>query len=169
MKNFALMVLLLAAANAAYAEKSSAYTSLEDCQEVTGTALNDDGYDYVARCHSLSGYATLVAEHDMHIGLIVAKPGQRQTFLMPATGSMQLYNPGKKLEWRIHDGKPVALIVRFRMAYPDAIEGKWREVLTVARLGQNPCVVADVPANQPNANVKARQVADRAAGMRCVK
>lgn len=69
---------------------------------------------------------------------------------------------GDKIEWRLKDGKPVATILRWKMAADD-MSG---EVLVVTQLeAGNQCWIARVSASKnKNANELARKAADELAG-----
>lgn len=67
------------------------------------------------------------------------------------------------IEWRLKDGQPFAVIFRFLDVTEEA---KGRTVLaveTVTRSGQSPCRVAQIAGDTPDANQKARELADAAA------
>ncbi len=70
---------------------------------------------------------------------------------------------GDTVEWRLKDGQPFAVIFRFL----DVTEGaRGRSVLaveTVGRPGKGACRVAQIAGNAPDANQKARELADAAA------
>ena len=76
---------------------------------------------------------------------------------------------GDRLEWRKLDDRPIAVIFRYRDVTP---ESGGRTVLAVERIGRaedDPgCRVAQVSGNTPNANIRARQIADaKAANFDC--
>jgi hypothetical protein len=70
---------------------------------------------------------------------------------------------GKRLEWRLIDGKPYAAILRIRH---QAFDRKSNDALTVEELNvikvspQGACLVGSVSARQSDANVRAREMAD---------
>ncbi|MCR2832482.1 hypothetical protein [Parerythrobacter lacustris] len=76
---------------------------------------------------------------------------------------------GDTVEWRLKNGQPFAVIFRFLDVTEEA---KGRTVLaveTVTRLGLPACRVAQIAGDTPDANQKARELADAAAteGFRC--
>ena len=67
---------------------------------------------------------------------------------------------GDTLEWRMRDGRPYALIFRYLDA---TIEKRGRTVLAVEKIaasGQAGCRVAQIAGSIPDANLRARQIAD---------
>lgn len=67
------------------------------------------------------------------------------------------------VEWRLKDGKPFAVIFRYRDV---SMEGKGRTVLAVETVGAEKlpgCRVAQISGDTPEANSKAREMADIAA------
>jgi hypothetical protein len=75
---------------------------------------------------------------------------------------------GERLEWRLHDGEPFAVIFRYLDVAP---QGEGRTVLAVEKIGRagSPgCRVAHVSGDTPDANRVAREIADgRTADFRC--
>ncbi|MBO1908285.1 hypothetical protein J4G37_25765 [Microvirga sp. 3-52] len=73
---------------------------------------------------------------------------------------------GKKIEWRVRDGKPFASILRFFLGN---IDGKDAEVLAVTKVeGKDACHMAYVNARLKDANKQAAEIADtKAHAFRC--
>ncbi|MFD0466565.1 hypothetical protein ACFQY9_36375 [Microvirga aerilata] len=73
---------------------------------------------------------------------------------------------GKKIEWRVRDGKPFASILRFFLGN---IDGKDAEVLAVTKVeGKDACHMAYVNARPKDANKQAAEIADtKAHAFRC--
>jgi hypothetical protein len=80
---------------------------------------------------------------------------------------------GKKIEWRLRDGKPYAAILRAYIGVenlkPDRIEWITHQVLVVTKIdGKQACHIAYVNGAVPNANAKAAEIADaNAASFNC--
>jgi hypothetical protein len=71
---------------------------------------------------------------------------------------------GKKIEWRLKDGVPIATIFRWTVSYDSAHSEKTKDWLVVTKLGDgNSCQFGYVEGGYPKANEKARWLADTAA------
>jgi len=157
---------LLALANAGLAANTSLYTSLEP-----GTCRNlvtdPSGSGWVQDlCGGASGYQLLVEEGDLRQNVTVLRGGTRTSLNLWTVVGSSFSSLGPRAEWRLRNGVPVALIVRYNLSDPeDAV--KTTSYLVVARLGARPCVVARI-APGPQQNVRARQVADAALGRACL-
>ncbi|MEN0042090.1 MAG: hypothetical protein AAF764_12265, partial [Pseudomonadota bacterium] len=86
---------------------------------------------------------------------------------------MSFDNPGPAMEWRLHDGVPVAMILRFKLGglSVDGEDNAQGNVLVVHRLVSergSACLVGwvDARANK-GANEMAREIADAAPAFRC--
>ncbi|MBV6623211.1 MAG: hypothetical protein KI793_09800 [Rivularia sp. (in: Bacteria)] len=83
------------------------------------------------------------------------------------TTARRPYNSiGDTVEWRIHDGKPVAIILRYNFTTDGFYPTRSSElaVTSVGREGSPGCLIEWVKADaQPNQNTAARQIADRKA------
>ena len=73
---------------------------------------------------------------------------------------------GKKIEWRLRDGKPFATILRF---FVRDDSDKSHQVLVVTKIdGKDACHMAYVNARLKNANQQAAEIADtKAHGFKC--
>lgn len=76
---------------------------------------------------------------------------------------------GETVEWRLKDGQPFAMIFRFLDVTEEANGRAVIAVETVTGPGQPACRVAQIAGDTPDANQKARELADAAAveGYRC--
>ncbi len=76
-------------------------------------------------------------------------------------------NPGPRVEWRLDGTAPVAIIYRLISAAAEH-PGSALFVETVGREGAPGCTVAIIHGALPDANARAREIADRrAASFRC--
>jgi hypothetical protein len=91
--------------------------------------------------------------------LVVVRNGQREDLALWGRVYESFNRLGERVEWRIRDGKPIALIVRMHA------QNARKQSLIVARLEPGPaCVVKVIDASRmKNANVVARAAADTAA------
>lgn len=77
---------------------------------------------------------------------------------------------GKKMEWRLRDGKPFAVIYRnhYSPHTPEGTPASFLAVNKIATKQEDGCVTAVIFASVPNANETARKYADeRAASFKC--
>ncbi len=146
------------------AESASVYTPLkiEACQELEAANPGED-YSGSVLCEGHAGLQVYWSGSDSRD--MVAYGKLPQTHCAAKQSFSQFNTAGKKLEWRLHNGIPVATILRWTVTRDlnGTIEKK--DWLAVARLEpQDSCVLALVDAAWPNANDKARKVADEIAG-----
>jgi hypothetical protein len=76
-------------------------------------------------------------------------------------------NPGPRVEWRMDGAVPIAIIFRLVSAVPEHREAALF-VETIGRAGAPGCTIGVVNAARADANLRAREIADRrAAAFRC--
>lgn len=71
--------------------------------------------------------------------------------------------PGERVEWRLAGGRPFAIIYRLRLTSPEQPRGSALIVETIGRPGRPGCRIATVDGALPEANARARAIADRQA------
>lgn len=166
---FSALFLLGASATAGAGEIVSAFTDLdadEHCS-VFATAGEDDGDWANLVCAGYRGYPVVIYYADLRESIFYGFPPDGD--LAPAWESFDGFNSaGPRIEWRIErDGAretPFATIHRWFVSEADDTEAK-TEVLVVEKVGQihgrESCAVGYVVATgNPNANEKARRIAD---------
>jgi hypothetical protein len=153
---------------------TSVYTDLsgKNCRQVT--AIGETGAS-VHRCRGVGDYALLVLDDDDRMSLTLIAPDRREhplDFWTIVTTSFSTLGP--KAEWRVvkKDGRtvPVALIVRVNanvQENPD--RAKKVSYLVVTKITAGEVCVTDRIDSSPEANVKARQLADASAQKDCLK
>lgn len=147
---------------------SSLYTDLnKDCKDAFKNV--GEGQDMPLRCKGYGGYyiyiyysawashinAQMVRKDDVSISLAMQELGYSDA-------------KGRKIEWRMADGKPFAVILRVSH-YKESTDGinpfdeklKTGESLLVKGLKGYEHIDSAVDARQPDANLKARQLADQ--------
>ncbi|MEN0041681.1 MAG: hypothetical protein AAF764_10150 [Pseudomonadota bacterium] len=157
-------------------EMTSTYTKLDgpDCAQKAPPKTGENEYSleegtlvcngpkgFTATIHAYDGRSFMQFGDDFGEGEMLGR-----TF-------MSFDMPGPAMEWRLHDGVPVAMILRFKiggLSAPGVKDGRGN-VLVIHRLpglGGPACHVAwvDAIANK-NANEMAREVADAAPSFRC--
>jgi len=144
----------------------SAYTDLTFEGDVGSKATcrtleaDEESGSIVFECKGYDGTKVYLAEGDLRTFVGYGGNGREE---MAYGQTFPMFNQvGSKIEWRLKNGKPVATILRFKMASDD-MKG---EVLVVTQLEEgNQCWIARVSASRNNnANVLARQAADELAG-----
>lgn len=140
---------------------TSDYTTLsfDDCT-ITRRASEGIGIDY--RCPGRGGIPLLLHDGD---GRYDVDAGIRNDQFQ----SIGAFNSiGTTIEWRLDQGAPVAVIFRL---YDATQEQRGRSVLAVEKIGTAGapgCRIAQVAGDTDDANMRARQIADRqAAGFAC--
>ncbi|MES0883789.1 hypothetical protein [Roseibium sp. SCP14] len=161
---FSAVLLEVQWAEAEAAEITSTYTKirLQDCTQ-TETASEESTFGGSWECAGLQGQKVYVAEGDLRMFVSFSPSAAQEP---AATQTLPNFNTiNETLEWRLRDGAAFATILRWFPTLDDS--GKTGSVLIVTQLdpGGATCQIAriDAQANK-NANVLARNVADRFAG-----
>lgn len=165
-----LMAALLVIAGPVAAANSSRYTpfDVKACKRLSPAAAEGDGdFSGVFECPGLPGFPVTFAEGDLRSMVAFGRNGQnhcafRQTF-------SGFNSVGDRVEWRLSKGKPVATIFRWRVSYDPEDSTKTKTWLVVSKLENgNSCHMAYVEGSLPDANAKARAIADgKAPGFAC--
>lgn len=151
----------------AFAQNNSVYSDLtpENCKTVSvdqGMAGN-----YVGKCKGVGRYDLEYNLDDERNSLGVVFPSKEiidLNFWGYFRGFSEL---GTKVEWRMKNSKPVALIVRLNVSDQE-VENRKTSYLIVAKIGEDNSCVTDVLKPGKNQNEKARRMADRAAAKKCM-
>ena len=152
-------VVALSAASAA-AANDSVYTPLDlDRCEITEQV--EEGESVSWECPGHAAFALFVSSGDGRFDVDAGVENDEWETLP------QFNNPGPRVEWRVDGRVPVAIIFRLVSADPEH-PGSALFVETIGNAGAPGCTVAVVDGRLPNANSRAREIADRrAAGFRC--
>jgi hypothetical protein len=142
---------------------SSAYTNLgKDCKTIAGGGGTDDASD----CRGIGGYR-------IHVGVaaaalyIMAQPPDKNDLIPLATQNFDFDERKTTIEWRMANGKPFAVIMRVAV-YGEITEEnayfgkKTGEELIIRGLKGFDYIYFEVDVKTKNANVKAREMADKA-------
>lgn len=146
----------------------SAYTELDfnnrkNCTNVTPAPVEGEANDGVAfECAGFGGYVVTFAEGDLRS---VVSFGTESGDHCSARQTFGGFNSvGKRIEWRLKDGNPIATILRWSVSYDAEEPSKQKSWLVVTKLeADNSCHMAYVEGAYPGANEKARSLADTAA------
>jgi hypothetical protein len=129
---------------------TSAYTDLNtQCRDAVKEV--GEGQDTPLRCKGYGGYSIYIY-YSAANSWLAAETRDRQTSI-PLTGAHLNFDreKGRKVEWRMANGKPFAVILR--------VEGK----LQIRGLKGYEQLIEEVdPKTNPNANERAREIVDKA-------
>ncbi|MCB2049496.1 MAG: hypothetical protein KDE32_14915 [Novosphingobium sp.] len=134
----------------------STYTKLNlDACKVTEE--EEEGESVTWDCPGYGGYPLIAMSGDGRMDLDVARDN----------GSFETISPfndiGDTVEWRLRpDDTPFAIIYRLRTATPEAKQRSVLFVETVPGPDRPSCLIARIEGSVPNANARARELADGA-------
>ena len=169
MKNIIAAALIgLALAFTTSAQIKSFYTSTSDkiCKEKK--AEPNEGGDYIGICPGVAGYKLQLIEGDLRQTLFVITPQKKELPLEFNRFYMTFSAIGQKVEWRVKNGKPIALIARYNVADAENSE-KRTSYLMVSKVSNAAACVTDVVPPGKDQNTLARELADTAASKPCKK
>jgi hypothetical protein len=149
---------------------SSVYTNLKtECRAAFRQKKGEEnGQDMPLRCKGFGGYEIRIDYSAVSSNLRVQTLGDK------AGDSIQLgmqplaYDQTRKIEWRLANGKPFAVIYRVDKSKSDQPEEMWApqhktgEALMVKGLKGHEDISFELDAKTPNVNTKAREMADNA-------
>lgn len=140
----------------------SVYTEIAGC---TTLETFEEGGGSVQRCPGARGVPLFVSLGDLRYDV---DAGVRNDSWDTPSGFNAL---GTTVEWRLRDGAPFAVIVRYEIEGPGGTPAERRSdlaVIAVGREGRPGCLVGYVPASaRPDQNTAARRLADREAADAC--
>ncbi len=141
---------------------SSRYTNLEkDCKTIGGGEGTDDASD----CRGIGGYRIQIYAAAAML-IIVAQPPVKKALIQLASQDFDFDGKKHTVEWRMADGKPFAVIMRVAEygdrdnESPSYFGKKIGETLIVRGLQGFEDLILEIDAKTPNANKKAREMAD---------
>jgi hypothetical protein len=142
---------------------SSRYTTLTNCgsgmTKKEEREAEKNGTDIPSKCHGLGGYDVYISYSACASSFSLTRGEENISLGMQPVNWKQ-----KQVEWRLADGKPFAVIIRMYDYGDDLCNGdnKLRgESLTVHGLKGFEQIEESVNARTANANVKARELADK--------
>lgn len=144
---------------------TSSYTDLKkDCKDALPSV--GEGQDMPLACKGVGGYRIYIYYSAMASHISAEKEGGQDPIML-ATQSLNYTDKGGKVEWRMAKEKPFAVIVRITKYDPPAdaenqLDEKYKtgEALIVQGLKGYEHIDFEVNAKEPNANQKARDLAD---------
>lgn len=159
--------LLLLLSTVASAQTKSVYTSLDEKHCKTMKPVNDSlgVYTYDKICGGAGGYRLALEEDKDHQWIAIVAPTGKTS---DAGFGPDAYNSlGKTAEWRVRNGRPIALIVRIdeRNESGGTITHSGLAVSKITR--STACVIATVDSSK-NSRAQARKLADSSASKPCL-
>jgi hypothetical protein len=146
------------AAPAAAPGITSAYTDIDlaRCQSLS----SDPEHDSASwRCPGYNGIPVFISSGDLRYDIDAGVDNENFQTLPPFNE-----NP-TRIEWRLRDGNPFAIIFRLRLATNEQTE--WSAsalgIATVGTTGRPGCTIAWIDGNVPEANAVAQRIADQRA------
>lgn len=135
---------------------TSAYTdlNLDRCTKLEHSAEGDWS---VWRCPGIAGVPIFIESGDGRYDIDAGTRDKDELWSGPFDAIPA------RVEWRLRGGKPFALIYRLTIATPEHPRTSRLLVEKVGRGSTPGCRTADIPGATPDANVVARQAADRIA------
>ena len=150
---------------------SSLYTNLKtECRAAIKLKKGEaaEGQDMPLKCKGYGGYEVRIDYSAASSSLRVQPLGDKSDQSI-ALGMQPLdYDQQRRIEWRLANGKPFAIIYRIVKSKSEQPEEMWRpenkagEFLVVKGLKGHEQIDLELDAATPNANVKAREMADSA-------
>ncbi len=150
---------------------ASLYTDLRtDCRAAIKLKKGEElqGEDMPLRCKGYGGYEVRIDYSAASSNLRVQPLGDKSDEAIALGMQPISYDRRRKIEWRLANGKPFAVILRIDKSKTDQPEEMWRpqnkagESLMVKGLKGHEQIEFEVDARTPNANLKAREMADAA-------
>jgi opacity protein-like surface antigen len=176
MKYFLLLICIMLAFSATASAQAvqSVYTDLsgKTCKTLEEDA-DSAGY-MLEQCRGVAGYKLQVVSQDDRQTVVVVKPdGSKHELDLGVIGGGGFSGLRGKAEWRIKRQKgkivPIALIIRLDVSTDPSDSTKITSFLSVSKITpQNICYIEAIDPS-PDANVKARKLADSSADKPCYK
>lgn len=160
MKKLGSFLFLLFIPSMALAANTSVYTSfdLKKCTVLT-KAVPDEEFGGASICKGYGKLKMYFAEGDLRTTIAFGTNPKNHCAISQTFG--QFNSVASTIEWRLHNGKPIATIQRWHVAQGED-NPKDKDWLVVTKLeSHNSCRMAVVEGAYPNANAKAREVADQ--------
>jgi hypothetical protein len=161
------MIVLAAAfaATPALAGYDSAYTDFDlgACEVIQPAPAPGEGEGSATyECQGHAGIPVTFAEGDLRAFVAFGESGAKHCAFRQTFGGFN--NVSNKIEWRLKDGAAIATIFRWSVSYDSEDSNKQKTWLVVTKLdGNNSCQMGYVEGAYPQANEKARWLADTAA------
>jgi hypothetical protein len=153
------------------AKFSSRYSNLKtDCKAAVRVKKGEklDGQDMPLKCTGYGGYEIRIDYSAAASNLRVQPVGDKNDQAIQMGMQPLDYDQTRKVEWRLANGKPFAIIYRIVKSKTEQPEEMWRpenragEFLIIKGLKGFKQIDLELDGGTPNANIKAREMADSA-------
>lgn len=152
------------------AKFSSLYTSLKtECRAAIKLKKGEEnGQDMPLKCKGYGGYEIRIDYSAASSNLRVQPLGNKSDESIGLGMQPINYDQTRRIEWRLANGKPFAVIYRIEKSKSEQPEEMWSpqnragESLVVKGLKGYEDISFEVDAKTPDANVRAREMADKA-------
>jgi hypothetical protein len=147
------------------AQIKSVYTSLDEkhCKSVKGDP-KEKNVIYNGVCPGVGSYKLKIAASEEHQWIGLVAPSGKEFFVGTQSASYNFL--GKKAEWRVRNGRPLALIVRYNLMNPEA-DKVGTSLLVVSKVSRTKTCVTDIVDPSKTQNEQARKLADSAGSRPC--
>lgn len=163
-RTLGLAMLALSASFASAETPTSVYSDLDISKCKTISVYTEDVGGLEVRCKGIKGYDVFYTEGDLRGTASFGPEAKKQCASTQTFGAFNTV--GKKVEWRMVKGKPIATILRWFT--DNGQEGGNQNWLVVTKLnGKDSCRTAIIDTKMPNANAVAQQMADGAGSFDC--
>lgn len=164
MKKFIAIALFTSVAHAETA--SSVYSDLDITKCKTLVKYTEDVGGLLVQCTGIKGFDVIYSEGDLRGTASFGPVAKKQC---ASTQTFSAFNTvGKKVEWRMLKGKPIATILRWFTDNGEK-DGKQNWLVVTKLNGKDACRTAIIDTKMPNANAVAQQKADSSASFNCEK
>ena len=166
-KNLLALVAVVCFATAINGQIKSVYTDIDDTKCKTLELTEDEGGSYKGECKGTAGYKLHVIEGDLRQTVNIVTPNKAIHELKFWEHFSAFSAVGPRAEWRVKNGKPVALIVRLNVSENPEDSSKTTSYLIVAKITPDFACVTEMIKPSRTQNVDARKAADKAANIAC--
>jgi hypothetical protein len=151
----------------ASAQIKSVYTSLSDKACKTIESNPDEGGSYLGECPGAAKYKLQLLEGDLRQSVNVISPKGKKSELNIWHTFGGFSSVGQKAEWRMKNGVPIALIIRFNVSENPEDATKVTSYLIVSKITKADACITDVVPPGKTQNAKARKLADASSAKPC--
>ena len=152
------------------AKFTSLYSNLKtDCKAAVRVKPGEEnGQDTPLKCRGYGGYEIRIDYSAAASNLRVQPLGDKSEQAIQMGMQPLDYDQTRRVEWRLANGKPFAIIYRIIKSKTEQPEEMWRpenragEFLIIKGLKGFEQIDLELDAKTPNANIKAREMADSA-------
>jgi len=160
MKSFLLPLFLsMLISPAAFGQTKSIYTGLAEKDCKPSRVLVEDGYAGI--CPGVAGYALELLEGDLRETINVITPDKKKFELdLWSHVSSGFSDLGAKVEWRLKNKTPVALIIRYNASENPDDPSKITSYLVIVKISKTEACIVDILKPSKTQNIDARKLAD---------